>query len=85
MEGKQIGILFRHFYYDEYYDCMIYGPFDVQFPNNTTLGELAPGRRFEVLYRGRWIDTCLGFNRVANRYYLERIGYIDAINMTVRI
>jgi len=85
MEAKQVGTLIRHTYYDDFLCDQILGPFDVVFPNNTSLGVLQPGRQFELFYKGRWVKTCLGYNEQSGAFYCDRIGYINPIGMPVRI
>ena len=78
---KKIGILTRNF--DNYYG---WGDFDILFENGTRLGKLECGREFEVLLdNGRWERTCLKWSDDYEQYYLEGIGYVYALGMTVRI
>ena len=82
--NKQVGALARHYTKDP---CgnIIWGDFDVDFGGGRTLGKLEIGREFEILYGGIWVKTSLGYSETKDAYYLDKIGFINALGMTVRI
>jgi len=81
---KQIGKIARRYQRDAFGD-IYWGDFDIDFGKGRTLGKLATGREFEILHGGRWVKTSLGYSEAEDRYYLDGIGFIDALGMTARI